>query len=610
MYKKLDDLKYIKKHYGEKMSHLCRELFPSILECPGLLYHILSSNFSTSKSLYYDIVNECKQNLFKEYIYSFIEDNEIIENISCESVKELLESVGYDFYECKTNEDVQKFRKYYKKNEELCTFSDPDRINNYHIFFIVKKNVDEIKREDFESPRREDAYGVSVLDLQFDRGEKQRVSIKSRYNHIVFNPDATYSNNLDLIVPGLSLAFKKEYGFNIDKNYRIGFFLNNYEKARDGKFYKYNNEIHNIHYCKDNTIIKNGNIIDDYKDKGRYTLFDYFILDHKEKKIILYDENIHDSLLIHLNGRIDNIDIIKKDENREIRIIYDKDKLAIFKINKDNKLIGYSDEGLEKTEKNFIYFNEAISELHLPNLETASNGFMFYNRVLKELDLPKLIECGEGFMSLNYSIISVNLPNLRKVGSSFLHDNLYLDEISLPNLEECGDYFLNNNSLFRKIDLPKLKKCGDSFLYADEWITSINLPELETCGDYFLNHCNNDSIREIDLPKLIECGSDFMAENHSIKKVNLPSLCICGNYFLSCNNRIKEIMLPNLRICGNHFLRNNGVLETIYLPNYDIYNPNNRIYNNDFFKNHWNVKNLVVKNMSILCSTIRLIRGM
>ena len=36
------DLKLIKKHYGEKMMHLCRELFPTILERNGLLFKLLS----------------------------------------------------------------------------------------------------------------------------------------------------------------------------------------------------------------------------------------------------------------------------------------------------------------------------------------------------------------------------------------------------------------------------------------------------------------------------------------------------------------------------------------------------------------------------------------
>ena len=37
----MDDLKLIKKYYGENMMHLCRTLFPTILETKGLLFSLL-----------------------------------------------------------------------------------------------------------------------------------------------------------------------------------------------------------------------------------------------------------------------------------------------------------------------------------------------------------------------------------------------------------------------------------------------------------------------------------------------------------------------------------------------------------------------------------------
>ena len=39
------DLKLIKKKYGEEMSHLCRELYPIILEQEGLLSKLLLNHF-------------------------------------------------------------------------------------------------------------------------------------------------------------------------------------------------------------------------------------------------------------------------------------------------------------------------------------------------------------------------------------------------------------------------------------------------------------------------------------------------------------------------------------------------------------------------------------
>lgn len=48
----MQDLKYIKKKYGENMSKLCRELFPSLLETEGLLSNIMTSTFNESRLLF------------------------------------------------------------------------------------------------------------------------------------------------------------------------------------------------------------------------------------------------------------------------------------------------------------------------------------------------------------------------------------------------------------------------------------------------------------------------------------------------------------------------------------------------------------------------------
>ena len=63
----MDDLKLIKKKYGEEMMHLCRKLFPTILEEEGKLISILDSTFGHPKYLYDDIKNDTKK--FKDFIY-------------------------------------------------------------------------------------------------------------------------------------------------------------------------------------------------------------------------------------------------------------------------------------------------------------------------------------------------------------------------------------------------------------------------------------------------------------------------------------------------------------------------------------------------------------
>ena len=74
----MDELKKIKKKYGEEFMHLCKKLFPTVLEQEGRLYEILSSLFSGNcKTLYEDIEGVGLKNIFKILIkYNFALLNE------------------------------------------------------------------------------------------------------------------------------------------------------------------------------------------------------------------------------------------------------------------------------------------------------------------------------------------------------------------------------------------------------------------------------------------------------------------------------------------------------------------------------------------------------
>lgn len=187
------------------MVELCFKLFPTILETEGLLYKIILSTFPPSRELYNDIINNNVVIQFKNYIHSFItEPHQIIK--TNKTPQELLEEKGYQLYQCKTEQDLDTFRKYYEPYEMLCTFKG-DRLAEKHIFFIVKKDLNNIKRSN--NPKREDDYGTSVLCIQFDRGDYNYVTIISRYNHTVKNPNATYNNILEKINPGLTHSFER-----------------------------------------------------------------------------------------------------------------------------------------------------------------------------------------------------------------------------------------------------------------------------------------------------------------------------------------------------------------------------------------------------------------
>ena len=123
----------------------------------------------------------------------------------------LLEQAGYNAFYADSLEKQNSIAPYYEKEEQICTFKDPDRFKRYHIIHAIKKNVNEIKRSDFRGvEEREDAYGTSVISIQILK-TGGFISIKNRYNHTVNACDNTFYSNPDRIIEGLSLSLSKYF---------------------------------------------------------------------------------------------------------------------------------------------------------------------------------------------------------------------------------------------------------------------------------------------------------------------------------------------------------------------------------------------------------------
>ncbi len=554
------DLKWIKKHYGEKFSHLCRELFPTILETEGKLKEILTKLFLPSRELYNDIVDNNLINDFASYVTSLLGiklNNNINRNRSPE---ELMDKAGYILYpECKTEADIQKFRHYYYRGkatpeynginpvryegEELCTFNG-GRLNSCRVWFAVKKDVDKIKREDFKNPRREDDYGVSVISIQFSKINPSRLSIKNRYNHTIsdVNPDATFGNNLDNIITGLTSAFTSKYNIKLSSN-NNNFEIPGYVKAADGRFYKYNLEIDDVYYCTNNIIIKHGQPVVLNKDK--YVLFDNFILDIKNKKIIDYNKLMSNTYsydaFVDSIGEIKDIKRLTSENGLTIQITPSVGDIIEIMLNKHNGIIGYINS----------------------NVQSIGECFLYRNNSLTQIDLPRVQSIRDGFLCENNSLTHIDLPNVKTIGDYFLYRNNSLTQIALPNVQSIGHYFLNNNNALTQIDLPNVKSIGECFLYRNNSLTQIDLPRVQSIGNYFLGH--NDSIKQIKLLKVQSIGGCFLSENNSLTHIDLPNVQSIGEYFLSENNSLTQIDLPNIQSIGDWFLCNNDSLAQKYI---------------------------------------------
>ena len=550
------DLKIIKKKYGEEMMHLCRELFPTLLEQEGLLPKLLLDNFKESRSLVKDIIDNNLEEEFKNYIYNQVDVENNYEEVVSKRPEELLKEAGYKLYECHSEDEIQSFKKYYAPGEELCTFRG-GRLNRCFVFFAIKENVDEIKRKNFPKPQRQDEYGTSVISIQFTRDNSHTLSIKNRYNHTVNNPDSTFGNNLDNIIPGLTNSFDKYYGMH-QSHLQNSFEIPGYVRANDGKYYKYNYEINNIYYCENNVIIDNFEV-KEYPHE-QYIVLDYFILDLKNKRIQTYwnDMELEDSFPNTI-GTIKDIKIENDKDNKNILIKTDNsDEVdVIITLDKNNRIIALKNDKVENIGNSFLSYNNSLTSIELPNATSIGNRFLYYNKILTEIQLPNVTSIGNSFLCFNNSLTHIELQNATNIGNDFLLSNKLLTSIELPNVTSVGNRFLFNNVSLTSIALPNVTSVGNLFLHFNNSLISIELQNATNIGNYFLKY--NNSLTSIELPNAKIIGDGFLYSNRSLTSIELPNAQIIGDFFCDKCKNIDTVNIPlipeleeKLKLNGKH----------------------------------------------------------
>lgn len=584
------DLEKIKKVYGEDFAHLCRSLFPTLLEKEGLLFQLISDSFAPSHNLYKDL---SKNTVFlKNFVYSKL-PNDIANNRKNpldESPQQLLKKAGYNLYECKTQDEILAFKKYYARGEELCTFRD-QRLNTARVFFIVKDNADKFKRDNFTHPKREDDYSTSVLSIQFTKTNPSYVSIKSRYNHIVDNPDATYGNDLDSIYPGLQKAFIDYYKIPLDTKLTNGLYPpGNFVADNTGKLYRCNLSFQasGLHFCENNVIIDaHGNARK--LEPSRYILADQYIIDMKNKKIdnglfeLYEDYNFQrlDSFNKHEQD-IKDIIVSKNRKGEKIIQLVHNGYSSYITLNSSNQMIKYTNNKIEKIDDGYLYFNYALQELNLQNTKSVGKDFLAENSDLKTLSMPSLEHADDGFLYSNLDLETINLPNLKTLGNNSFTYNAGIKNISIPSAIVVGDNCFERVKKLDKLDAKKLEKVGDAFLFACTEIKDGNLDNLQNADDdcfYSLLALNN-----LKFDSLISCGSNFLNRCMNETTVSFKNLEKCGHNFMSSCIRLAYLDVPKLRKASRGFLEHCGDFRKLNAPNlreFDeshsfITNPNRR----------------------------------
>ena len=558
------DYDILKKHYGEKFAQFCRANFPTILDRgEGVLAQHIMNLFTPNKSLYEDLIANELEYDFKSYVQAIFSREKANIDPTPELPPDILMKKAqqkYTLYLCETVADVERFKEYYRQDEKLCTFNNvAGRLERCHVFFAVSDNADKLKRKDFQNPRRQDEYGTSVISLQFNKGEYNDVSIKNRYNHSVDDPDATFSNDLENIYPGLTDSFAQHYGFNF---HPINSSLNipGYTTV-DGKMYKYNVEWDAIYYCPDNIIIKDGRIMQ--VDKSSKILVGNYIFDIHNKQITqafpkeiierqngvlqTRKENPEDDAFISSFDKIVKMDVIKGNQqgSRIIKVVQENGHEVLIEIDKNNDMISYINNNIEKVGDNFLDTFKNISNIQMDKLRKCGYNFAYMTKALKNVNLPSLEICNGGFLYNNPNVLSVNLPKLKTVGWGFLHNDKALTSLSLPKLETCGKDFLDRNTLLNEIDLPKLKTCRSNFLSGNTGLRILTLSNLRYCGDNFLR--NNFALRTLRVPKLESVGANFCMLNTELASINIPQLKEYQTGFLECNYYMRNEILKHIK---------------------------------------------------------------
>ena len=428
-----DELRKIKKIYGEKMAHLCRKLFPTLLEEPGKVLNALQKYFAPNHKIADDIEEHDHIEEFTKLIYitcmPTVNVDEIPLTITDKTPFELLREKGYTLYECKKESDIQEFKKYYDSAEKLCTFIGGQRLFSRHVFFAVMDGAEKIQREKY--PCREDKYSLSVLSIQFSRGKDfNPPKIISRYNHGVENPDAVWGNDLNRLAPGLAYSFSKHYGFKLRVVDANTFFIDQMTYASDyrGVFYRWNYERNGIFYLNDNLILShNGRLITDYADKSRFIFMDEFILDRKEKVII---GNKHSGFYrTTVMGKIVSTEFYSEKEQNLIIIHFDNGKFV--------KVWTYKNGLIKEYENNFarkIYAN-----------------FLPYNRVIETITCKKAREVHGDFLIANNSLVTFDAPLIREIGFAFLPNNRTLTKFTAVNIKKIADHFMFHHPYYNRV---------------------------------------------------------------------------------------------------------------------------------------------------------------
>lgn len=584
----------IKRQNGEAFARAIRNFDSGIFDIPNLPHIVRYAGRNALPLL--------------DYLES-LKEIEVEVEAQAEDPFVLLDRAGYTAFYADSLEKQNSITHYYEKDELLCTFKDADRYKRYHIIHAIKKNVHEIKRENFRGiEQREDEYGTSVISIQILKSGGF-ISIKNRYNHTVNACDNTFYSNPDRIIEGLSFALRKY--FHVDFAAKKAVFLPNDYIFVNGQVLKYDIEKNNV-YIGDGFYCKDGHI--HLVDKNSQLQIDSFILDLRTKEI-LNPTNEVSPLLKILRQEI---------EGETLQVLHQKGIVTLFCKQgeiltlKDRRLWRITLRKVETLPEKAFYEHPTLQEVHAlsvqsclqdvlaycPNLKKVffeklnqlrpslfedtncfvqaplieNQGVKFFGSVAFDMNKKKFLTKGpfsSDLLSLLESTLLFNNITYQQEGDEFVAlcegvtcfkfkgDKLL--EMTLSSQGEFKkEWVIRNLPDLEILNAPYVTAFADNNIEYCPRLKKVYLPKVQILGEGCISNC--DELEDVFAPNLEYVGNYSFSHNNMLKKINLPALKGVKNVACFSFSGYEEINLPQLVRAGYGFCKENPHLKKIYMP--------------------------------------------
>lgn len=406
----------------------------------------------------------------------------------------LLDQAGYKAFYADTLDAQNSIKKYFQPRELLCTFNDSARYQRYHIVHAVKKDVDNIKREDFKGKEeREDAYGTSVISIQMLKSGGF-ISIKNRYNHTVNGCDNTFNSNPDNIIEGLSVALKDHFNVEFSASKKPlpeGLVLVN------GQIFKYHEEGNNVYYG-DQAWVKDGVIHTVDKGAGD-ALFGEFLFDSKTKTLKKIDPQSEDSFA--------------RDFNRDYG--------GNHGLNVQNGNLVLNGQILIGTEKS------RIKTVCLPALTTMSDYCLYNAIALTQFEAPSLVTMGKKCLTYSSALTKFEANALTSMGKECFCNTHALTHFKANALITMGIFCLSNTPSLTHFETNALTDIGAHSLYHASTLTQFIAPSLKKMGSYCLYDAN--ALKKFVAPALTKMGNYCLSNARALTQFEANALTSIGS---------------------------------------------------------------------------------